>query len=231
MFAKSILAVVLSLAALACHAGTVTVNTYGPRLAGGPNHGWWSDEVANYDGNDNFATGFNSVYNSRGFFSFDLSELEITSLTGAVLELPQGLMTGPVDLFLWDVTSDPAAVNANSGINAAIYADLGSGTEYGRLHIDLIGQTSLVSVELNAAGLAALEATEGFFTIGASAPGEYLIFGNSEGMRPQLVLQGEVRVIPEPPVAGMLTAGLVLLAVAGTWRKAEPSPLFDNDGT
>lgn len=227
MLAKCISAVVLSMVALACSAETLAISTYGPRLAGGPNHGWWSNDVTNYDGNDNFITGHYADRDYRSFFSFDLSEVQITSLTEVLLQLPASrLMSGPVDLVLWDVTTDPVTVNRNSGINPDVYADLGSGIEYGRYRID---SAVMVWVPLNDAGMAALQATEGFFTIGLSAPGENYVFGSSEGSGPQLLLRGEVKMIPEPPVAGMLTAGLVLLAVVGSWRRREPG-LFEPDG-
>ncbi|HEU4850808.1 MAG TPA: hypothetical protein VFT37_01485 [Telluria sp.] len=94
---------------------------------------------------------------------------------------------------------------------------------------DHIDSAVMVWVPLNDAGMEALQATDGFFTIGLSAPGENYVFGNSEGSGPQLLLRGEVKMIPEPPVAGMLTAGLVLLAVVGSWRRREPG-LFEPDG-
>lgn len=212
MLTKIMLGSALLTAALCSHANTVTVTTYGPQLAGGPNHGWWSNTVANYDGNDNFATGHHySGGETRSFFTFDLSELDIRSLTDARLELPQGRISGPLVLYLWDVTTDPVIVNANTGTNQSVFDDLGSGTEYGR--VSVTGSESMVLVPLNASALDAILEAQGFFTIGASAPGPNFTFGLSEHRVPTLVLHGDIAVIPEPPIAGMLLAGLAVVAL------------------
>lgn len=212
MLTKIMLGSALVTAALYSHANTVTVTTYGPQLAGGPNHGWWSNTVANYDGNDNFATGYHySIGETRSFFTFDLSELDIRSLTDATLVLPQGRISGPLVLYLWDVTTDPVIVNANTGTSQSVFDDLGSGTEYGR--VSVTGAESAVHVPLNASALDAILEAQGFFTIGASAPGPNYIFGLSEHSVPYLTLSGNIAVIPEPPIAGMLLAGLALVAL------------------
>lgn len=214
MLARLVLCFLLSVAAAAGQCGTLVVTTAGNRLAGGLNQGWWSDGTDAFDANDNYITGTYPDHEYRSFFSFDLTELRIAALTRATLSLRRFSMSGPVDLHLWDVSSDPVRVNHNVGRDKGIFADLGSGTGYGSLHVAL-SDFGAVVIDLNAAGLDALKHASGYFTIGASATGGNFIFGSSEGYPVSLILEGQIAVVPEPASAAMLLAGLALLAYFG----------------
>jgi hypothetical protein len=161
------------------------------------NQGWWSETVSAYDGSDNYVTGFTSTaanyFEVRNFFTFDLRALDLTGRTivSAVLQLDRGVgWEDPTEtLTLFDVSTDAATLNDNTGINAAIFDDLGTGTEYGT-YVVRAGASGRVAFRLDQAAIADITAAAGgFFSIGGtlqSPPG--FLFGYTAGGDQRLVL-------------------------------------------
>ena len=163
------------------------------------NQGWWSGIESNSDTNDNYVTGsvtpFDSVRVVRDFFTFDLSSLDLTgrSIVSALLQVERG-GRGPdatETLAFFDVSTDAATLNNNTGTSAAIFDDLGTGTEYGRyvLRGD-VTSFGRAAFRLNAAAIAAITSgAGGFFSIGGavqSLPG--YVFGFTGGGDQRLAL-------------------------------------------
>ncbi|MCA9518477.1 MAG: calcium-binding EGF-like domain-containing protein, partial [Myxococcales bacterium] len=106
-------------------------------------------------------------YRSRAFVVVDVPAPTGT-IVGARLVFPFDTVSGfGQTLIAWDVTADAAAVatarTAGDTEGIAIYADLGSGAEYGRVTYDEIdgGDAQELTLALNAAGVAAVAANAG----------------------------------------------------------------------
>jgi len=108
-----------------------------------PNQGWWSDAVGCSPSNSGYVTGnYAGVGEFRSFFTFDLSSLAGT-VTSARLDLYEGdfgefgkPVVDSIELLgLFSIETDSAALNLCSGVNPAIFDDLGSGTSYGQFEI------------------------------------------------------------------------------------------------
>jgi hypothetical protein len=156
----------------------------------------------------------------RDFFTFDLGSLH-GSVTSATLELRRSDNQSAAPTFsLFDVSTDPATLNNNTGTSAAIYNDLGTGTSYGVFRVPNGGADDVLKFSLNAAGLADIQRhAGGFFSIGGSVLGGYL-FGGSSGIGVQrlVVTTGSAgSPTPEPATLSLFAAG-ALLAGAGRRR-------------
>jgi Ca2+-binding RTX toxin-like protein len=170
----AVCALTLFVCAGAAQASTQTFSTGDSEFAAGfPNQGWWSWNLANEDVNSNWAVGSYEGSEFHNFFSFDLSSLS-SPVTAATLKLQRYVVYAPDGVFdygLFDVTTDAATLNHNVGPDGAIYDDLGTGTGLGGVAIDATTGTSedIVSVPLNAAGIAAVNsAAGGFFSVGGA---------------------------------------------------------------
>ena len=152
--------------------------------AGVDNQGWWAT-TKNQDRNDNYAVDRLHGDTFRDFFTFDLSALPMgTSLCGAALQIRRGHGFGErrETLEFFDVLTDAVILNRNRGKNMGIFADLGSGTSYGRFRVRTRGRrNSIVTFVLNdAAETDASAAAGGFFSIGGalqSISGDDGLFG------------------------------------------------------
>jgi hypothetical protein len=161
------------------------------------NQGWWSATFGNTDVNDNYFVGShpNDVDLLNDFFTFDLTSLTESALS-ATLHLKRyfgGSDTGETShtYHLFDVSTDAATLNANTGTSAAIFADLGSGMSYGSFVVSVAGDPDeILAFALNAAAVA---------DINAAAGGFYSIGGTLEPGAP---------VIPEPGTLLLLGSGL-----------------------
>jgi hypothetical protein len=172
------------------------------------NQGWWSAVAlhTNSDNNDNYLTGNYASNDLRSFFTFDLSQIAGT-ITSATVRIARGDQNGAVNLNLWDVTTAASVVNNNVGYSAAIFADLGTGTQYGSYAVATGSSADVLNFNLNAAALQDM-LDKGYFTIGASvtaAAGQY-IFGASSGRLVSLDLQ--VSDVPEPASIALFGLGL-----------------------
>src|SRR3989442_589784 len=126
--------VLLILAVGPLEGATLIFNTSDSQFDPGvDNQGWWSNSMPNIDFNANYFTGRSGVDELHSFFTFDLSSLSQTAVS-ATLEVVRYTYMSPdptETLGLFDVTTDAATLNNNTGTSATIFADLGSGTSYG----------------------------------------------------------------------------------------------------
>ena len=173
-------------------ADTYTFRTSDRRFTPGVNNqGWWIAKPqflpgpGQYDENDNYYVGYEVAIGTdnpiRNFFTFDLSALKLTgqAVVAARLELIHGgYASGKAKetYTLFDVTTDAATLNHNVGEDPVIWADLGSGTEYGAFEVGWARPNERYGFDmevdrcdLNAAALADIrKAAGGFFSIGGA---------------------------------------------------------------
>jgi hypothetical protein len=177
--------------------------------------GWWSPTAFNVDANDSYFVGRSGVDLFNNFFTFNLSTLDLTGkqIVSATLEVTRFETTGdlPHTYQLFDVLTPAAILNLNTGSNAGIFADLGSGTSFGSFSIGPGLGTDLLSFSLNAAAFADIAAKAGdFFSIGGTLDltgkaGEQNAFGFALGDSVQrLVLELEPQVAPVPAPASLV---------------------------
>ena len=171
------------------------------------NQGWWSavSSNANTNTNSNNYTGSNSGVELRSFYTFDLSQI-VGTITNATLRLARGGQSGAVNLNLWDVTTAASTVNNNVGSNAAIFADLGTGINYGSYAVAAGTSTDILTFKLNAAALQDMM-NKGYFTFGATtnaAAGQF-IFSFGSGL---VSLDLQVADVPEPASIALFGLGL-----------------------
>ena len=229
--------VLLMLAVGPLEGATLFFNTSDSQFTPGvDNQGWWGNVATNNDPNDDYITGsFTSQANeTRSFFTFDLSSLSQTALS-ATLEVVRYSYLSPdpsETLGLFDVTTDAATLNNNTGPDAAIFADLGSGTTYGTFVIPAysFSNTETLTFPLNAGAIANINASTGFFSIGGAllslnpSDGSYeFVFDTASGFGIQrlIVETAASSAVPQPSTLLLLgVGGLVSLAGTILRRKA-----------
>jgi len=153
--------------------GSTTLSTTLDPGTGAYTQGWWSFNSTNQAGNDNYAAAHLSGMDTNDFFVFDLSGLSGT-VTSATLTLDTAVISGgPMIFTVWDVTTplaDLLAVENNP--NAAIYADLGSGVQYGGGYtLSDTDSFQFLDFALNANGIAEINSAlggNGVFAIGGA---------------------------------------------------------------
>jgi Ca2+-binding RTX toxin-like protein len=131
--------------------------------------GWYDSTGFHGPTNQNYITG----KTNRNFFIFDLSAVS-EPINGAHLRLsmPVGGYNSPdatETYTLFDVSTPVATLQAGGSGLLSVYDDLGTGTALGSLEVSRDNVTAVVSVVLNAAGVAALNAAAGGqFAIGGA---------------------------------------------------------------
>lgn len=155
--------------------GEITLHTGMSEFTFGvPNHGWWSATDFNNDPSDNYIVGSINGNSYNNFFTFDTRDLRGLTIQGARLELESGVVLASIPKLhygLFDVSTDPVALNFNDGTSAAIFDDLGTGVSYGSFAVPGTASNQLLSFNLNADGVAGLIAaadTSDFFSIGGT---------------------------------------------------------------
>jgi hypothetical protein len=142
------------------------------------NQGWWSATTGNTTYNDNYYVGSAGSNTFRDFFTFNLGQLTprdvaisaTLTLTPFVIQSDSGAHSLP--LSFWDVTTDAATLNANDGSSAAIFADLGSGKNYGTFSVPTsASQGADLTFVLNGTAVADINShAGGYFSIGGAGP-------------------------------------------------------------
>jgi len=133
------------------------------------NSGWWSATASNINTNDNYLVGTIVGGSFNDFFTFAIPQ-GVGVITSATLSAPRGNTAGvPFTFSLFDVSTDAATLNNNTGTSAAIFNDLGSGVLYGSALITDLNLPNPLTVSLDAEALAALNGARGsFFSIGGT---------------------------------------------------------------
>jgi hypothetical protein len=156
--------------------GSASLSTGDSLLFQAHNQGWWSPTDGNSLGNDNYIVGtLTSVgpFDFNDFFTFDVSSLSGQTVTGAVLSVVPFLVTSDTGrsqqiVSFFDVVTDATTLNdISNNPNAAIFADLGSGTLYGTYAFPIeYDPVNYTNVTLNASAVADINAAIGAITTG-----------------------------------------------------------------
>lgn len=194
----------------------------------------WYDQAGVHDAaNMNYIAGRFANDEHRDFAVFNLSGLP-GPIIGAQLQLfnpgppfPGYSSPKPSEIYtLFDVATPIPTLEASQTGRADIFADLGTGVPYGAQVVSAADNGSVVSVALNQAGLAALNAAQGrqfalggaITTLDSTLQDEY-VFGFSSG-------PGTVRLVvtavPEPASRILMVMGLVVPLVSGWRRRTAP---------
>jgi hypothetical protein len=235
---QGLLLISLGLASAWCQASTVVLSTSRAQIQPGvDNQGWLNSVSANENKfNDNHITGLLGPGDEfRSFFSFSLESLSGTVL-GARLELRRYQQQGTVNLGFWDTTATAAELSdTRDGVySPGIFEDLGSGTSFGSFQVTEGDSEDLLSFELNAQAINALNASlaqpgAGYFSMGAAVQGVGYLFGTSNDEpgasggqlnSPQrLVLRmADTQPVPEPGSLALAVLGLAVAARATRMR-------------
>lgn len=190
--------------------------------AGTDNQGWWSSGASNSDTNTNYITGFIGASEFRSFFTFDVSSMTDPAVSATLRirrEQGSGSNEAIETLEFFDVSTPAAILNDNTGTNAAIFDDLGTGTSYGSFAVNSAGATTeILEFDLNSNALDEINSTLTYFSVGGaltSNSGGDFLFGFSGTYTAELHLN----TCPEPSAFGML---LIVLASGCRHRKRRP---------
>lgn len=138
--------------------------------------GWYDSFGFHGPTNTNYFVGqLDATRQLRDFFAFNTSSLQGTILSAQLQAFnPGGVNAGylspdPTEtLELFDVSTPISNLVAGGSGLTAIYDDLGTGTSFGTRVVSAADNGTLISMNLNAAGLAALGAAGGQFAIGGT---------------------------------------------------------------
>ena len=240
----NILALVLLLKAAAL-GDTVTFTTQNSVVSGKRNQGWYSPTKSHDPSNPIYVTGnagsIGGPYAQyRSFFTFNLTSLT-ANVVSAQFQLTRFGSVGrettdrngvPINdtnsgvsqqLSVWDVATGATLLNTASGINQAIYDDLGSGTLFGTYteaqHWDPDG---VLTINLDAAAIATINRTHGAISFGLSLNADTTqndnIFGNTGGAYNGTQALVLTTAVPEPSPWALLGAGVAGLGVVALRR-------------
>jgi hypothetical protein len=181
--------------------------------------GWYDQTGEHSSGNQNYIVGTcgqvpapscNGIGDThRNWATFNIPVgLTISSATlrmfnpGAVATELGYVSPNPTELYtLYDVSTSIATLESDNSGQVGIYNDLGSGTSYGQRTVSAADNNSLVSMSLNAAGLAAIQGRAGqAWAVGGS-------------------LFAPAVVVPEPSTYALLATGLASLALVARRRR------------
>lgn len=213
------------------HGATLIFNTSdGP----GDGEGSWTLSRPSLPSNPSFLTGYTinpdapfpyPIIEYRAHLSFSISGIA-APIQSAVLLLSQqagydiAVDAGTVTLGLFDVSTDAVTLNMASGVQPAIFDDLGTGISYGTAPVSLVHNISrVVEIPLNQAAIAAMQ-NGAVFSIGmrvleGDGSQDHYLFGNS-GLAPNpFVHELRVTTVPEPSCTMLLAVALLFQS----WRR------------
>lgn len=173
-------------------------------------------------GNSTGAVSYNNYYAQQGqannAFVWNLSSQSPTTLLSAKIFINNtgSGITGSGTYTIYDVNSSSATL-LNSGAafsnQTAVFSDLGGGTSYGSASYSPANLGNFIVLDLNPAGLSALQAAwgAGFFTIGGAAVGSGFVFGGTANIPDsEVYIQAAV---PEPSAFSLMVLGVGGLAM------------------
>jgi hypothetical protein len=212
--AAAVVAAVAALLGYARPASAAFLNT--------TDRGWYDLSGVHHPTNDNYIVGVDSSNVYHNFFVFDLSS-QTTPVTEAKLRLwneDSNIVSGTATYTLHEVTTSIATLTAGTGGTAA-FTDLGDGPVYGSISLGAADVGTFVEINLNATGLAALNAhLGGTFSIGGELAtlNEEYIFGFTGTGDPadgnsQLSATSRANPVPAPP--GAILAGIGVVGMIG----------------
>lgn len=203
--------------------------------------GWYAHNGQHDDWNTFYSVGGGGDGLTRNnFFLFDLSGLGGTATDATLRIYNPGVAPSPGVRFgytsadasetyrLFDVSTPDLELASTHGAGSVsgqtIFADLGSGTSYGEYQATLADNGHFVEINLNPAGLAAINGGQPIFMVGGTVttldnlvnPESVFAAGNLFLGSVQLVVSS----VPEPEQAVLLLSGLALVAGAAR-RKAK----------
>jgi hypothetical protein len=111
--------------------------------------GWQANATATHDtGNDNTITGTTGSTTYNSYFVFSLAGFTASNIAEVKLELEMESYVSTdanETLSIWDVTT-PSATVETTGLNAAVYNDLGTGHKYGMATVTTTSVSATVPV-------------------------------------------------------------------------------------
>ena len=183
--------------------------------------GYHSSNNLNYLAGSSTSSGYYNV--SRNFFVFDLSGLSTSEIiTSASLRLKNSQGTPSGNYTVYDVSTSIPDLTAD-GSSGATFDDLGTGTSYGIRAMSSADDGTFVTINLNAAGLSALNvARGGFFATGGTFAVDGFAFNNSDNILSDTSLVYEVSsgpAVPEPTTMVMFGIGALGMGLVARRRK------------
>jgi hypothetical protein len=190
------------------------------------NQGWWlGDPGFNNTFNDGILTGNSSGQEHRSFYTFDLSSPQLVGqqVVSATLQMQRFTIVSdsPTETIgFFDVSTDAATLNSNTGANAGIFADLGTGNSYGSSPISPGDFFEILQFQINSTAVSDINASlGGYFSVGGrwltiTAADDFGFGGPSGDFAVRLAL--EVQPIPEPSIPALVT----LVGAGFVWHRS-----------
>lgn len=195
----------------------------------------WYDSSGNHDAtNKNYIAGFASPNYYNDYFVFDLTSIQDPIFAAEVkLYMPTVNSDGGAGYFgpgsvfsLYHVQAPVSAVmQSQSGLSGQIiYADLGSGVVLGSSFVSAADNGTLLSIQFNTDGIAALNAAiGGQIAIGGSlatlgSTDQYAFGWSGETSTRQVI----VATVPEPVMFIQLGVGLSVFMMVHAHRRRQP---------
>ena len=208
-------------------------------LGGGSSPGLLNYAVGRTDPSDTIRNYF--VFDLTGVTGLETLAVAQLSIFSPISSLPSfGSGYGSPDpsetYTLYGVSTDPGLLGIERGV--FIFDDLGTGPLLGSVNVTLASSNGLrVVIDLNAAGIAAIQQANGLFAFGGALTTldpnrttDEFIFGDTGGPNgAQLVLSGSRVTVPEPAMLTFLS--VALSGVVAVRRRTHGSPMRSRHST